>query len=49
MDAAKEAINTTLLGALKITDASKANFTISSQADTLDTLSSITTTLKTFL
>ncbi|GAB0175215.1 MAG: ABC transporter permease [Candidatus Altimarinota bacterium] len=49
MDSAKEAINTALLGALKITDTSKANFTISSQADTLDTLSSITTTLKTFL
>ncbi len=49
MESAKEALNTTLLAALKITDASKATFTISSQADTLDTLSSITTTLKTFL
>lgn len=49
METAKEAISTALLAALKITDVSKINFTISSQADTLDTLSSITTTLKTFL
>lgn len=49
MDAAKEAINTRLLEAFKITDPNKATFTVSSQADTLDTLSSITNTLKLFL
>lgn len=49
MTTAKEAINTALLQAFKITDPDKATFTVSSQADTLETLSSITSTLKIFL
>ncbi len=49
METAKEAINTRLLEVFKITDPTKATFTVSSQADTLDTLSSITSTLKLFL
>lgn len=49
MDATKEAINNRLLEVFKITDPNKATFTVQSQADTLDTLSSITSTLKIFL
>ena len=49
MDAVKEALTTKFLEVFKITDPDKANFTVSSQADTLETLSSITTTLKLFL
>jgi putative ABC transport system permease protein len=49
MDSAKEAINTRLLEAFKITDPAKATFTVQSQAETLDTLSTITSTLKIFL
>ena len=49
MESVKEAINTRLLEIFKITDPDKATFTVQSQADTLDTLSSITSTLKLFL
>ncbi len=49
MDSTKEAITTHLLEVLKITNPDKATFTVSSQADTLDTLSTITNTLKIFL
>ncbi len=49
MDSTKETINTRLLEVFKITDPDKATFTVSSQADTLETLSSITSTLKLFL
>lgn len=49
MDSAKEAINTRLLEVFKITDPAKATFTVQSQAETLDTLSTITNTLKIFL
>jgi ABC-type antimicrobial peptide transport system permease subunit len=49
MDTTKEIINTKLLEVFGITDPDKATFTVSSQADTLETLSSITGTLKLFL
>lgn len=49
MDTTKEAINTRLLEVFKISDPDKATFTVSSQADTLETLSTITSTLKLFL
>jgi putative ABC transport system permease protein len=49
MDSAKEAINNRLLEAFKIADPTKATFTVQSQAETLDTLSTITSTLKIFL
>lgn len=49
MDTAKEAINTKLLEAFGITDSTKATFTVSSQAEMLETLSTITNTLKLFL
>lgn len=49
MEMVKEAINTRLLEIFKITDPDKATFTVSSQADTLETLSGITATLKLFL
>jgi putative ABC transport system permease protein len=49
MDTTKEAINTRLLEIFKISDPDKATFTVSSQADTLETLSTITSTLKLFL
>ena len=49
METVKEAINTRLLEIFKITDPDKATFTVSSQADTLETLSTITSTLKLFL
>jgi hypothetical protein len=49
MSTAKEAITTKLLEDFKITDPDKATFTVSSQAEILDTLSSVTTTLKLFL
>lgn len=49
METAKAAINTRLLEVFKITDPNKATFTVQSQAETLDTLSTITGTLKLFL
>jgi putative ABC transport system permease protein len=49
MSTAKDAITTKLLEAFKITDPDKATFTVSSQAEILDTLSSVTGTLKMFL
>ena len=49
MDSAKEAINAKLLEAFDITDSTKATFTVSSQAEMLETLSTITSTLKIFL
>jgi putative ABC transport system permease protein len=49
MEIAKEAINERFLQLFKITDPDKATFTVQSQADTLETLSSITGTLKMFL
>ena len=49
MTEAKDTINQILLDAFKITDPTKATFTVSNQADTLETLSSITGTLKLFL
>lgn len=49
MDTAKVDITTLLLDIFKITDPTKATFTVSSQAETLDTLSTITSTLKLFL
>ncbi len=49
MDAVKEAVTAKFLQVFKITDPDKATFTVSSQADTLETLSSITGTLKLFL
>lgn len=49
MTSVKDAITTRLLEVFKITDPDKATFTVSSQADTLETLSSITGTLKLFL
>lgn len=49
MDSVKDAITTRLLEVFKISDPDKATFTVSSQADTLETLSSITGTLKLFL
>jgi putative ABC transport system permease protein len=49
MDTTKQAINTRLLEIFKISDPAKATFTVQSQAETLDTLSTITNTLKIFL
>jgi putative ABC transport system permease protein len=49
MSTAKDAITTKLLETFKITDPDKATFTVSSQAEILDTLSSVTGTLKMFL
>lgn len=49
METVKWALTTKFMEVLKITDPDKATFTVSSQADTLETLSSITTTLKLFL
>ncbi len=49
MDTAKSTINSRLLEVFKITDPDKATFTVSSQAETLETLSTITSTLKLFL
>lgn len=49
MDSVKAALTDRLLEVFKITDPDKATFTISSQADTLETLSTITSTLKLFL
>ncbi len=45
MEIAKTAITEKLLSVFKITDPEKATFTVSSQAETLDTLSTITNTL----
>jgi hypothetical protein len=49
MATAKSDITAALLTIFKITDPTKATFTVSSQAETLDTLSTITSTLKLFL
>ena len=49
MTTAKEAITEKLLEVLGITDSANATFTVSSQEDALDTLSSITSTMKLFL
>lgn len=49
MTQAKEAVTSKLLEVFGITDSTKATFTVSSQEDTLDTLSSITSTMKLFL
>ena len=49
MDATKIAINNRLLEIFNITDPTKTPFTVSIQAEILDTLSSITGTLKLFL
>lgn len=49
MESTKTDTTTALLDAFGITDATKATFTVSSQAETLDTLSTITNTLKLFL
>lgn len=49
METTKTAITEKLLSVFKITDPEKATFTVSSQAETLDTLSTITNTLKIFL
>lgn len=49
MDTTKADINTKLLASFQITDPDKATFTVSSQAETLETLSTITNTLKMFL
>jgi len=49
MDLVKSEMTNILMNALRITDINKINFTISSQAETLETLSTITNTLKIFL
>lgn len=49
MDTTKEAITEKFLEVFEITDPDDATFTVSSQEDTLETLSSITSTLKLFL
>lgn len=49
MDITKEAVTSKLLSILKISDPNKATFTVQNQADTLETLSTITNTLKIFL
>jgi hypothetical protein len=49
MDSTKEAITEKFLEVFEITDPDDATFTVSSQEDTLETLSSITSTLKLFL
>ncbi|MDD2693767.1 MAG: ABC transporter permease [Candidatus Gracilibacteria bacterium] len=49
MTTTKDAVTEKLLEVLGIADSANATFTVSSQEDTLDTLSSITSTLKLFL
>lgn len=49
MTTTKETITAKLLEIFKITDASKATFTVTSQEEALETLSSITATMKIFL
>ncbi len=49
MTTTKEFITTKLLEVFKIADPANATFTVSSQEDALDTLSSITSTMKLFL
>lgn len=49
MDSTKQAITDHYLDKFKITDSSKANFSVSSSADMLATISSVTGTLKIFL
>jgi putative ABC transport system permease protein len=49
MNTTKELITEKLLEVFKINDPTAATFTVSSQEDTLETLSSITTTMKIFL
>lgn len=49
MTATKEALTSKLLEVFEITDATKATFTVTSQEEALETLSSITATMKIFL
>ena len=49
MTTTKESVTNKLLEIFEISDASKATFTVTSQEETLETLSSITATMKIFL
>jgi len=49
MDTTKELLTTLLMEVFEVTDSTSAPFTVSSQEDALETLSSITTTMKLFL
>ena len=49
MTTTKEAITAKFLELFEITDATKATFTVTSQEEALETLSSITATMKIFL
>ena len=49
MDSTKTAITNYYLSKFKITDSSSANFSVSSSADMLATMTSVTDTLKMFL